>query len=79
MVYILFSTLQRVSSWPAYHFSAIKKRATRSAFEIRATKAKICVFTGPSRCHGNLLRHDSDRIFYSNNCSFLWYHNIAVA
>ena len=47
-------------------------------FEICATKDKIKgVLTGLSLCHGDLLRHNNDRILFSNNWCFLWYHNIA--
>ena len=52
---------------------------TEVVFEICATEAKIWgVFAGISCCHGNVLRHKNDRIFFSNNWCLTWYHNIAV-
>ena len=56
-----------------------KMGVTQFVFEIWAAKAKIWgVFAGLSYCHGNVLHHKNDQIFFSNNGCLTLYHNIAV-
>ena len=75
---MFLKTLQRVSPWPFDHFPAIKNEIKRFGFELCETKDKIKgIITGFSNNHGNLFRHNNDRILFSNNLCFLWYCNNA--